>query len=223
MGLAEALVDLQELTERLRRECPWDREQTARTIVPHTVEEAYEVADAAGSGDDSKLLDEIGDLLFQSFFLALLLQERGAGDLEQAARGIHAKLVSRHPHVFGDAEARTAGRVRERWEEIKREDEGREGIFHDIPEGLPALLYARKAQQRARAVGFEYPDLAGALSDFDDELRELPSPVPAQTIFGLFCDTATAPTDATGCLSNTPSQVVPLFVDFKMPPVPMPA
>jgi MazG family protein len=171
--LANALVELQALTERLRRECPWDREQTARTIVPHTVEEAYEVADAALAGDDAKLLDEIGDLLFQSYFLALLLEERDAGSLAQAAEGVHAKLVSRHPHVFGDADARTAGRVRERWEELKREQEGREGVFHDVPEGLPALLYARKVQTRARAVGFEYPDLAGALADFEDELREL--------------------------------------------------
>jgi MazG family protein len=179
VSLADALVELQELTERLRRECPWDREQTARTIVPHTVEEAYEVADAALAGDDAKLLDEIGDLLFQSYFLALLLSERGAGDLEAAARGIHAKLVSRHPHVFGDAEARTASRVRDRWEAIKREDEGREGIFHDVPEGLPALLYARKVQLRAKSVGFEYPDLAGALADFEDELRELRDELPA--------------------------------------------
>jgi len=179
VGLADALVELQELTERLRRECPWDREQTTRTIVPHTVEEAYEVADAALAGDDAKLLDEIGDLLFQAYFLGLLLEERGSGGLEAAARGIHAKLVSRHPHVFGDAEARTASRVRERWEQIKREDEGREGIFHDVPEGLPALLYARKAQLRAKAVGFEYPDLAGALADFDDELRELRAELPA--------------------------------------------
>jgi nucleoside triphosphate diphosphatase len=171
--LADALVELQELTERLRRECPWDREQTERTIVPHTVEEAYEVADAAYAGDDAKLLDEVGDLLFQSYFLALLLQERGAGDLETVARNLHAKLVSRHPHVFGDAEAASAERVRERWEEIKREEEGREGIFHEVPEGLPALLYARKVQQRARSVGFEYPDLDGAVADLDDEIREL--------------------------------------------------
>ena len=101
MSLADALVELQALTERLRRECPWDREQTERTIVPYTVEEAYEVADAAIAGDDAKLLDEIGDLLYQSYFLALLLQERGAGDLEAAARGVAAKLVARHPHVFG--------------------------------------------------------------------------------------------------------------------------
>lgn len=178
MSLADALVELQELTERLRRECPWDREQTARTIVPHTVEEAYEVADAALGGDDAKLLDEIGDLLFQAYFLALLLQERGTGDLESAARGIHAKLVARHPHVFGDAEAGSAGRVKERWEELKREQEGREGVFHDVPEGLPALLYARKVQNRARAAGFEYPDLAGALVDFEDEFRELRAELP---------------------------------------------
>src|SRR4051794_350129 len=123
--------------------------------------------------DDAKLADELGDLLFQVYFLALLLQERGASDLEQVARLVHEKLVRRHPHVFGEAEASTAGRVRERWEEIKRTHEEREGIFHDVPETLPALLYARKVQRRAAAVGFEYPDTAGAVADLDDELREL--------------------------------------------------
>ena len=195
-GPAAALLELQRLTERLRRDCPWDREQTAETIVPHTVEEAYEVADAALAGDDAKLLDELGDLLFQVYFLALLLEERGAGDLGQVARGVHEKLVRRHPHVFGDAmagsvdgeaaDARpedrdasgiagalTAERVRSNWERIKREQEGREGIFHDVGEGLPGLLFARKVQQRAKAVGFEYPDLAGAMADLADELREL--------------------------------------------------
>ena len=173
MSLAEALVELQTLTERLRRDCPWDREQTARTIVPHTVEEAYEVADAALGRDDAKLVDELGDLLFQVYFLALLLAEKGTSDLEEVARGVTAKLVRRHPHVFGDAEAQTAGRVRERWDEIKRTQEEREGIFHHVPESLPALLYARKVQRRAAAVGFEYPDTAGALADLDDEVREL--------------------------------------------------
>jgi MazG family protein len=173
VGLAEALLELHALTERLRRDCPWDREQTAQTIVPHTVEEAYEVADAAFAGDDAKLLDELGDLLFQVYFLSLLLQERGAGDLEAVARNVHEKLVRRHPHVFGEVEARTAERVRSNWGRIKVEQEGRQGIFHDVAESLPALLYARKLQQRAKAVGFEYPDLAGAVADLDDELREL--------------------------------------------------
>jgi MazG family protein len=173
VALAEALVELQELTERLRRDCPWDREQTARTIVPHTVEEAYEVADAAIAGDPAKLLDELGDLLFQVYFLSLLLAEQGQGDLEAVARAVHGKLVRRHPHVFGEVEARTPGRVRENWERIKREQEEREGVFHDVPEALPSLLYARKVQRRARAVGFEYPDVGGALADLDDEVHEL--------------------------------------------------
>ena len=163
--LSEALLDLQELTERLRRDCPWDREQTARTIVPHTVEEAYEVADAALAENAPKLLDELGDLLFQVYILALLLSEQGQGDLEAVARNVHAKLVRRHPHVFGDTGAATAGAVRRQWDQIKREQEGREGVFHDVPESLPALLHARKAQRRAAAVGFEYPDVAGALAD----------------------------------------------------------
>ena len=172
-GLAQALLDLQRLTERLRRECPWDREQTARTIVPHTVEEAYEVADAAFTGDDAKLLDELGDLLFQVFFLALLTAEKDQGSLETVARSIHAKLVRRHPHVFGETEADTARAVRANWERIKREQEGREGIFHHVPEALPALLHARKVQQRARAVGFEYADVEGAFADLEAELHEL--------------------------------------------------
>jgi MazG family protein len=171
--LESALVDLQRLTERLRAECPWDREQTARTIVPHTVEEAYEVADAALAGDDEKLLDELGDLLFQVYFLALLLQEQGRGALADVARNVHDKLVRRHPHVFGEIEARTAGRVRENWERIKTDQEGRSGIFHHVPEALPALLYARKVQRRAAVIGFEYPETHGALGDLDDELREL--------------------------------------------------
>ena len=173
MSLAEALLDLQELTRRLRRDCPWDREQTARTIVPHTVEEAYEVADAAVAGDDKELHGELGDLLFQVYFLALLLEEKGLGDLESVTRDVHEKLVRRHPHVFGDAEARTAGRVRERWEAIKTEQEGREGVFHHVPEALPALLHARKVQRRAAAVGYDWPDLEGPREKVEEELAEL--------------------------------------------------
>jgi len=173
LSLAEALTGLDTLARRLRRDCPWDREQTAKTIVPHTVEEAYEVADAAMAEDDAKLLDELGDLLYQVYFLALLLEERGEGDLESVAAAIHEKLVRRHPHVFGDEEIESAGAVRSRWERVKREQEGREGIFHDVPESLPGLLYARKVQRRAAAVGFEYLDVDGAVGDLDDELREL--------------------------------------------------
>ena len=118
MTLDQALLDLQELAKRLRRDCPWDRAQTAATIVPHTIEEAYEVADAAQSAERAKLVDELGDLLYQVYFLALLLEEEGAGDLELVARSIHDKLVRRHPHVFQrptelprPARSRNGGRI----------------------------------------------------------------------------------------------------------------
>jgi len=173
VALADALVELQQLTIRLRRDCPWDRVQTERSIVPHTVEEAYEVADAALQGDDAKLLDELGDLLFQVYFLALVLSERGSGDLEAVASSVTAKLIARHPHVFGEVEISGAGAVRTNWERLKVTQEGREGIFHDVPQTLPALLLARKVQRRAASVGFDYPDLAGALADLSEELGEL--------------------------------------------------
>jgi MazG family protein len=173
VALGPALLDLQALTLRLRRECPWDRAQTLRTIVPHTVEEAYEVADAALSGVPAKLVDELGDLLFQVFFLALLLEERGEGSLEDVAAAIQAKLVRRHPHVFGEATAETPGEVKERWEAIKVEQESRSGIFHDVPTSLPGLLHARKVQRRAASSGFDWPDLEGPLAKLREELAEL--------------------------------------------------
>jgi uncharacterized protein YabN with tetrapyrrole methylase and pyrophosphatase domain len=152
-----ALERLDLITRRLRRECPWDREQDERSIVPHTVEEAYELADAATRGDDEKLLDELGDVLFQVVFLSLLLEERGAGDLATVAETITAKLIRRHPHVFGEAEAETAGEVLSNWDRIKREVEGREG---EVPENLPGLLYARKILRRAEPEGGRPADRA---------------------------------------------------------------
>jgi MazG family protein len=151
--LADALERLDEITRRLRRDCPWDREQDARSIVPHTVEEAYEVAEAAHGDDPAKLLDELGDLLFQVYFLALLLEERGEGDLAQIADHCREKLIRRHPHVFGEARAETAGEVLRNWGEIKRVQERGGEVFSGIADTLPGPLYARKAQRRAASSG----------------------------------------------------------------------
>ncbi|HWC25164.1 MAG TPA: MazG nucleotide pyrophosphohydrolase domain-containing protein [Solirubrobacteraceae bacterium] len=172
--ISDALARLDALTRRLRAECPWDREQDERSIVPHTVEEAYELADAANAGDDAKLLDELGDVLFQVHFLSLLLEERGAGDLGAVAEHCRRKLIRRHPHVFGDVDrdgkpdadqphqnagpdaprSITSGEVLRNWDQIKAREAGREpGTFGDVPENLPALLYARKLQRRAAAAG----------------------------------------------------------------------
>ncbi|MBA2262444.1 MAG: nucleoside triphosphate pyrophosphohydrolase [Solirubrobacterales bacterium] len=169
-----ALGRLDDLTRRLRVECPWDREQDERTIVAHTLEEAYELADAAHARDDAKLLDELGDVLFQVHFLALLLEERGSGDLAEVAEHCREKLIRRHPHVFGDQERRPdaaqalqdavpdasprtplgASQVLRNWDAIKAAEPGRErGTFGEVPENLPALLHARKIQRRAASAG----------------------------------------------------------------------
>jgi uncharacterized protein YabN with tetrapyrrole methylase and pyrophosphatase domain len=145
----EALRHLDEVTRRLRRECPWDREQDARSIVPHTVEEAYELADAVGRDDVEAIVDELGDVLFQVLFLSLLLEERGEGDLAAVAESCAAKLIRRHPHVYGERDLETAAQVLTQWEEIKREVEGGgDEPLAGIPENLPALLYARKVMRR---------------------------------------------------------------------------
>jgi MazG family protein len=186
---AAAVERLDEITRRLRRECPWDREQDEGSIVPHTVEEAYELADAAHRRDDARMVDELGDVLFQVHFLALLLEERGAGDLAAVADGCREKLIRRHPHVFGEASGEsaelvasehpeTAGQVLGNWDRIKHEVEGRGGceLFADVPENLPALLYARKLQRRAGSAGHEEADpadAARALREAADDLAGL--------------------------------------------------
>jgi uncharacterized protein YabN with tetrapyrrole methylase and pyrophosphatase domain len=121
---AEAFDRLDTIVRRLRRECPWDREQDELSIVPHTVEEANEVADAARRGDDAGLLEELGDLLFQVVFLALLTEERGVGDLGTVVEGLSEKLIRRHPHVFGDVRAETVEEAVEVWKRVKREERG---------------------------------------------------------------------------------------------------
>ena len=169
-----SIAELDELTRRLRRECPWDREQDERSIVPHTVEEAYELADAAHGGDDAKLLDELGDVLFQVHFLALLLEERGAGDLAAVAEHCARKLIRRHPHVFGDVEVSHADEVLANWDAIKGEEGGREpGLFGEVPATLPALLHARKTQRRAASTGFDFTSIAEPLAAVREELAEV--------------------------------------------------
>ncbi len=184
--VAAAVARLDELTRRLRRECPWDREQNERSIVPHTVEEAYELADAAQRGDDDKLRDELGDVLFQVHFLSLLLEERGAGDLAAVADGVRDKLIRRHPHVFGESlpdgatGAGTAGEVLRNWDAIKATEPGRDsGLFGDVPENLPGLLHARKVQRRAASSGFDFPGVEGPLEAVRAEADEVEEAVGA--------------------------------------------
>ena len=182
--IAQALERLDAITRRLRRECPWDREQDERTIVPHTLEEAYELADAAHQRDDRKLLDELGDVLFQVHFLALLLEERGAGDLAEVANGVTDKLIRRHPHVFGDTTVQGAEDVLRNWDAIKQREPDREaGLFGEVPDNLPGPLYARKLQRRAASSGFDFPDVEGPMQSVRDELDELQAAASADQRF----------------------------------------
>ena len=173
--LAE-LGRLYDLTARLRRECPWDQKQTQESIIQYTLEETYELADAIRNREawgDGAVRGELGDLFFQVFFMAAVAEEQGQYDLGDVARGIHDKLVRRHPHIFGEATADTPEQVRVNWEVIKRDSEGREGIFHDIPEAFPAVLLAQKLQQRAAAVGFDWVRAADVLAKIKEETAEV--------------------------------------------------
>jgi MazG family protein len=173
-NVAEAVAALDALTRKLRVECPWDREQDERTIVPHTLDEAYELADAAHRRDDGKMLDELGDVLFQVHFLSLLLEERGAGSLADVAEHVRQKLIRRHPHIFGETEVANAGEVLSNWDAIKATEADREpGIFGEVPENLPSLLYARKVQRRTASTGFDmdappYDAVAGQLEVLEE-------------------------------------------------------
>jgi uncharacterized protein YabN with tetrapyrrole methylase and pyrophosphatase domain len=166
--LADAVSRLDEVTRRLRVECPWDREQDARSIVPHTVEEAYELAESARTGDTASMRDELGDVLFQVVFLSLLLEEQDEGDLAGIASQLTDKLIRRHPHVYppeeqpGDAggDIETADDVRRQWDRIKQDVEGRTSESDWRKPGLPALVYATKVQWKLDPV--ERPANAGA-------------------------------------------------------------
>lgn len=173
-----AIDRLLQIMARLRdpqRGCPWDLEQTFATIAPYTIEEAYEVADAIEREDSAALRDELGDLLFQVVFHSRMAQEQGSFAFDDVAAAISDKLERRHPHVFGHAQIDTAAAQTVAWEEQKRLERERAGksILADIPLALPALTRANKLGKRAAQVGFEWPNVGGALDKLDEELGEL--------------------------------------------------
>jgi MazG family protein len=200
-----AVAALWELTKRLRRDCPWDRAQTAATIVPHTLEEAYEVAQAVHELDDDSpasdndalraLEDELGDLLFQVSFLAMWCEELDPSiNLGSVATRIHDKLVARHPHVFGDAAAATADEVRATWEQVKSAG-GERGLFDGIPRSMPATTRAVKAETRAAKIGFDFPRIDDALAKAQEELDELRSAIRAAREAGTLPEGEERPPD----------------------------
>lgn len=170
---------------RLRRECPWDRRQTHHSLARHLIEEAYETVaalealppEAPGGEPDYpgyvEVEEELGDLLLQVVFHAILAAETGAFGVEEVAEGIRRKLVRRHPHVFGEVVAETAEAVLANWEQLKQEEKGRESLLDGVPEALPALSRAHALQSRAATVGFDWPDLEGVVSKVHEEIGEV--------------------------------------------------
>jgi XTP/dITP diphosphohydrolase/ATP diphosphatase len=156
--------------------CPWDREQTFDTIKRYTLEEVYEVFDAIDRRAWPELRDELGDLLLQVLFYSQMADEAGYFSIEDVARGLNAKLIRRHPHVFGDAVAHTAADVNTTWEAVKRAEKGEpraEQYLDAVPQYVPAMLEAAKLGKRAAKVGFDWPDVSGLFAKLTEEADEL--------------------------------------------------
>ena len=157
--------------------CPWDRDQTFATIAPYTIEEAYEVASAIEEQDWTSLPGELGDLLFQAVFHAQMAQEAGLFDFGDVVEAVTAKMIRRHPHVFGDAEAKTSAEGQKAyWEALKvdeRKAKAQHGVLDDVPAALPALVRAEKLQKRASSVGFDWNNAEHVLGKIAEEAREV--------------------------------------------------
>lgn len=174
----EGFDELVRVMARLRAPegCPWDREQTHRSLRPYFLEETYEALEAIDAEDWARLSDELGDVLLQIVFHAQLASERGDFNIDDVITGIVTKLRRRHPHVFGEASVSGADEVVDRWEQIKRGESGneaRESALDGIPEALPALQRAHKLQRRAARAGFDWDDIAGPRAKIAEELAEV--------------------------------------------------
>lgn len=178
--VAGELVRCHQLARTLREQCPWDREQTHRSLIRYLIEETYEVVDALEALDpddpatDDALIEELGDLLYQVEFHSTIAEQEGRFTIADVARTVHDKLVSRHPHVFGDVRADTAEAVTNNWEAIKRaEKPERVRAFDGVVRSGPSLLYAQQLQKKAAKLGFDWPDIAGPLEKITEETAEL--------------------------------------------------
>ncbi len=182
---SEAIERLLGIMERLRGPggCPWDREQTLQTLRPYVLEETYEVLEAIDAGDPRDHCEELGDLLLQIVFQAQLRKEEGRFEFADVATAISDKLVSRHPHVFGDADVKDAEGVLKQWAALKREEKkakGRgESVLEGVPKEMPALARADRLTEKASRIGFDWPDATGAREKVAEELRELDEAIAA--------------------------------------------
>ncbi len=172
-----SVEDLKDIMKKLRDPdtgCPWDKEQTHKSLTPYVVEEAYEVVDAIEAADDILLVDELGDLLLQVFLHAQIAHERGAFGFDEVVDVVSQKMVRRHPHIFGDTKADTVQKVWQNWEKIKsKEKADADSIMDTVPKSLPALVKAEKVQKKAARLGFDWDKAEDVLSKVEEEVKEV--------------------------------------------------
>ncbi|MFC1828269.1 nucleoside triphosphate pyrophosphohydrolase, partial [Thermodesulfobacteriota bacterium] len=164
--------------------CPWDREQTPKTISLYLVEEIFELLDAIESGGPDAVCEELGDVLFHILFITRLFRERGDFDIQDVVRVINEKMIRRHPHVFGNDSVSGTAEIRDRWHEIKMKEKNPEqgtSILDSVPTGLPALMRAYRVSERAARAGFDWNDISGVMEKVEEEWSEFQSKLPAET------------------------------------------
>ncbi|HYZ91089.1 MAG TPA: nucleoside triphosphate pyrophosphohydrolase [Actinomycetota bacterium] len=177
---ADAFKRLVAVMAKLRTDCPWDREQTHQTLAQHLLEETYETLEAIDADDLDALREELGDLVLQVVFHSNIAYEEGAFTVSDVLDGLRAKLIHRHPHVFGDTEVSGPDDVKANWERIKRDEKGT-GVLDGIPIALPALARAAKVYRRAVGVGFSFESVEDVIKDLEDEVAELRAEVVGET------------------------------------------
>lgn len=185
MKHTQRLLNIMRTLRDPERGCPWDKKQTFTSIVPHTLEEAYEVADAIESGDMAELEGELGDLLFQVVFYAQLGQEEALFDFESIAKAMSDKLIRRHPHVFSDMSLESDEAIKQNWEKLKQQERQSKNsentsLLDDLPKSFPALSLAQKMQKRVGRHGFDWPDLDGVIDKLEEEVAELKEAIKSQ-------------------------------------------
>jgi tetrapyrrole methylase family protein/MazG family protein len=178
-AIGQSLVRFHQLARTLRERCPWDKEQTHQSLIKYLLEETYEVVDALQAlgpenpDSDSALIEELGDLMYQIEFHATIAEQEGRFTMTDVVDGIHDKLVRRHPHVFGSVTADDADTVVSNWDAIKHAEKGRTSVFDGVATSQPSLSYAYHVQRKAAKVGFDWPEVGGALPKIAEETREL--------------------------------------------------
>jgi len=174
-SIEKKFLELLNIMEKLRQECPWDKKQTAESLRQYLLEETYEVIESIDNQDWQELGKELGDLLLQIVFQSAIAKEKGLFSIEDVIENINRKLIERHPHVFAEKKVNSDKEVADNWEQIKMKSENRKSLLSGIPKQAPALLYAQRMQEKASKIGFDWEEVGSIVQKLDEEIDELKS------------------------------------------------